>query len=130
LPFMLTSEYVDLTSLNLSDWTGEIKDFKSWIKYLDDFALIICGGIPWQPYYQRALAVKTTKNAQILSVVATLGCFVFMIPPILVGGIAKATNWTDFTTVNITADPSLALPAALAFLPPYWVSIFGLAAVR
>ena len=49
-----------------------------WKNYIDTFLMMLCGGIPWQPYYQRALAVKTTKNAQILSVIATLGCFLFI----------------------------------------------------
>ena len=25
---------------------------KSWVTYIDTLILIICGGIPWQPYYQ------------------------------------------------------------------------------
>ena len=102
----------------------------SWVRYIDTFLLIICGGIPWQPYYQRALAVKTTKQAQVLSLFSTIGCFLFMIPPVLIGGIAKSTNITQYGNFNITENPSIILPVSLASLVPYWVSIFGLSAIR
>ena len=103
---------------------------KNWFLYIDTILLIICGGIPWQPYYQRALAVRTTKQAQILSIFATIGCFLFMIPPVLIGGIAKATNLTDYGSYNVSDNPSIVLPVSLAALVPYWVSIFGLSAIR
>ena len=103
---------------------------KSWVTYIDTLILIICGGIPWQPYYQRALAVKTTKQAQILSILSTIGCFLFMIPPVIIGGIAKASNLTEYGAFNVTENPSLILPVSLATLTPYWVSIFGLSAIR
>ena len=70
---MYTANGVDLNALELKDWTGEIRD-KDWITYIDGFLLILCGGIPWQPYHQRALAMTSTPKAQILSVISTIGC--------------------------------------------------------
>ena len=129
IPFMWTAEAVDLESRSLMDWTGSIQG-KSWMTYIDTFLLILCGGIPWQPYYQRALAVKTTKQAQILSIFSTIGCFLFMIPPVIIGGIGKAANLTEYHSYNVTEKPSLVLPVTLISLVPYWISIFGLSAIR
>ena len=75
---MVTAQGVNLQELSIKDWTGEIHG-KEWINYIDGFLLILCGGIPWQPYHQRALAVTSTKRAQILSVMSTIGCLTLMI---------------------------------------------------
>jgi len=128
IPFMWTAQGNNLNNLSPSDWTGTVQG-KNWFLYIDTILLIICGGIPWQPYYQRALAVRTIKQAQILSIFATIGCFLFMIPPVLIGGIAKATNLTDYGSYNVSDNPSIVLPVSLAALVPYWVSIFGLSAI-
>ena len=39
----------------------------SWVSYLDFWLLCDCGGTPWQPYYQRALAVRTVKQVMVPS---------------------------------------------------------------
>lgn len=130
LPFMLSSSSADLTQLSVNDWTGSV-DSENWIFYTDLLVLIVLGGIPWQPYYQRALAVKSTKKAQILSISATFGCWLLMIPPVLIGAIAKSSeNATIYGAFNATAEPSLVLPVTLTNLAPYWVALFGLSAVR
>ncbi len=131
IPFMLTSEDLNLSQLTLEQWTGSIEG-KSWVEYIDTFLLIICGGIPWQPYYQRALAMKSTKQAKILSVLSTLGCLQFMIPPVLIGAMAKSTllNVSLNSTEVLTDNPALVLPVSLATLAPYWISILGLSAIR
>ena len=121
---------VEISSLEIQDWTGSVKTPEDWKIYVDTFLMMVCGGIPWQPYYQRALAVKSTKNAQLLSVLATLGCFFFMIPPIMIGGAAKAYDDVTIGPYNVTENPSMVLPASLVTLAPYWASILGLSAVR
>lgn len=131
LPFMWTSSQVQLEHLEVKDWTGSIETGSQWMEWLDTFILIVCGGIPWQPYYQRALAMKTTSRAQILSVFSTLGCFLFMIPPVIIGGMAKSClNLTQSSGFNVTENPSIILPVSLVTFTPYWISIFGLAAIR
>ncbi len=57
--------------MDLPDWTGEIS-MKSLPEYLDSFLLIILGGIPWQPYYQRALSMKTSQQVYVLQHSKTL----------------------------------------------------------
>ena len=132
IPFMWTAEGVDLNNLSIKDWTGEIKSSQDWVTYIDGFLLILCGGIPWQPYHQRALAMTSTKRAQILSVISTIGCLILMIPPVMIGGIAKATNTSMYPDLvnSIETNPSNVLPESLYYLAPYWVSIFGLSAIR
>lgn len=96
----------------------------NWISWMDMFLLILCGGIPWQPYYQRALSVRSHQDARILSVVATFICISCMIPPVLIGGAAKVANVTV-----INDDTSLILPTTLKILLPEWVSLITLAAI-
>ena len=98
------------------------------LKYI--FLLIVLGGIPWQPYYQRALAMKSTEKARILSYLSTWGCFLFMVPPVIIGGFAKVMKIPDNLAYNVTEMPSLVLPITLETQCPYWISILGLAAVR
>ena len=128
IPFMVTAQGVNIQDLSINDWTGEIHD-KEWITYIDGFLLILCGGIPWQPYHQRALAMTSTKRAQILSVISTIGCLTLMIPPVMIGGIAKATNATLYPQISFESNPSNILPESLYHLTPYWVSVFGLSAI-
>ena len=59
------------------------------------------------------------------------------VPPVLIGGIAKATNWTETDyvlehnkTVPIPKDDTrMILPMVLKYLTPPFVAFFGLGAV-
>ena len=90
----------------------------------------------FQPYYQRALAVKSSKHARYLSLAATFICLSCLIPPVLIGGLALSTDWTNSSygpemMPNSTEfNPSLVLPISMADLVPYWIGIIALAAVR
>ena len=59
-----------------------------------------------------------------------------MIPPILIGGAAISTDWSNSNFAqemmpNSTEfDPSLVLPICMTELVPYWIGIIALAAVR
>ncbi|XP_065362742.1 high-affinity choline transporter 1 [Calliphora vicina] len=132
IPFAWANEHVkSLTSMDV-DWIGHVDPDQRWF-YIDYGLLLIFGGIPWQVYFQRVLSSKTASRAQILSYVAAAGCILMAIPPVLIGAIAKATNWneTDYTgpyplTVQET---SMILPMVLQYLTPDFVSFFGLGAV-
>ena len=50
------------------------------------------GGIPWQVYFQRALACKTPRKAQIVSFVASLCCLLMPIPAVLIGAVGVKTG--------------------------------------
>ena len=95
--------------------------------------VLIFGGIPWQVYFQRVLSAKTEKSAMYLSYIAAVGCFLAGIPPILIGAIAKSTDWnqTEYAS-HLPMDPSshkLILPLVLRYLTPGVVSFFGLGAI-
>ena len=50
------------------------------------------GGMPWQIYFQRALACKTPRKAQIVSFVASLCCLLMPIPAVLIGAVGVKTG--------------------------------------
>lgn len=75
----------------------------------DSFILILFGGIPWQPYYQRALSLRTNGEVKILSVAATLICFVCIVPPVILGVAAKTVDWADSSIPGVMNDSTGAL---------------------
>ena len=50
------------------------------------------GGMPWQIYFQRALACKTPRKAQIVSFAASLCCLLMPIPAVLIGAVGVKTG--------------------------------------
>ncbi|KAK2180844.1 hypothetical protein NP493_423g02008 [Ridgeia piscesae] len=107
-----------------------------WIgNYVDSALLLIFGGIPWQVYFQRVLSSKSATRAQVLSFAAAIGCVVMSVPAVLIGAIAKSTDWnaTDYRyhgDIPIPADDSkLVLPLVMQYLTPLPVAIIGLGAV-
>jgi len=139
IPFAWTHEAV--ADIQWSDWTtawvGEIGG--GWWNglYLDYFLLLTFGGIPWQVYFQRVLSSKSASKAELTSYIAAFGCIIMAVPPVLIGGIAKATNWneTDYYLVHNKTlpipkdDTRMILPMVLQYLTPGFVSFFGLGAV-
>jgi solute carrier family 5 (high affinity choline transporter), member 7 len=114
------------------DWIGTLKPI-DFGYYIDLMLVLIFGGIPWQVYFQRVLSAKTEKSAMYLSYIAAVGCFLAGIPPILIGAIAKSTDWnqTEYAS-HLPMDPSshkLILPLVLRYLTPGVVSFFGLGAI-
>lgn len=99
-PFVAASPYVDMTLLESADWVGTIKkeDIGEWI---DTMLLLILGGIPWQGYMQRILAIKNTKTAQRLSIVSMFGCMLMAIPPAFIGLTARYKFYYRITVKNI-----------------------------
>ncbi|CAF1365430.1 unnamed protein product [Adineta ricciae] len=85
-------------------------------------------------YFQRVLSAKSAKKAMYLSFCAAVGCIVLAMPPVLIGAIAKSTNWT-MTDYDINKDirspeaTKLILPLVLLHLCPKFVAFVGLGAV-
>jgi len=139
IPFAWTHEAV--ADIQWSDWTeawvGDIGG--GWWNglYLDYFLLLTFGGIPWQVYFQRVLSSKSASKAELTSYIAAFGCIIMAVPPVLIGGIAKATKWneTDYFLVHNKTlpipkdDTRMILPMVLQYLTPSSVSFFGLGAV-
>ncbi|XP_064615012.1 high-affinity choline transporter 1-like [Liolophura sinensis] len=131
-PFALTNEAVDLSKLSDGVWQGSIQTREVGV-YVDSYLLLIMGGIPWQVYYQRALACRTSNIARWASVAGGVAAAVQAIPPMALGAAVAAANW-NMTAYN-TSTPlspeqtSLVVPLALQYLCPKVVSIIGLGAV-
>ena len=80
--------------------------------------------------------MKSLKHAKYLSYAATFICLICMIPPALIGGMAKSVDWSNSSFPSEMGfngtefDPSMVLPICMAELVPYWLGIIGLASVR
>lgn len=139
IPFALTHSAVTSIVETSRDanvtWLGVWPE-NYWIgNYVDSALLLIFGGIPWQVYFQRVLSSKSAMRAQVLSYAAAFGCIVMSVPSVLIGAIAKSTDWnaTDYRyhgDIPIPSDDAkLVLPLVMQYLTPLPVSIIGLGAV-
>ncbi|XP_065656624.1 high-affinity choline transporter 1 [Hydra vulgaris] len=136
IPFALTHKSVKSISLTSNHWAeGWVwSDAGIWIDYA---LLLICGGIPWQVYFQRVLSSKSEKQAQYLSFAAAAGCLLMSIPSILIGAVASSTDWkkTGYKEVATIRNDVLefeyqkTMPLVLQYLTPPAISFIGLGAV-
>lgn len=99
-----------------------------WVDYA---VMMICGGIPWQAYFQRVLSSRNASVARVLSFSAALGCFLAAIPSVVIGLITINTDWlrTDIAARLGKADYKLAVPLCLLYLTHPAVAFIGLGAV-
>ncbi|XP_022780106.1 high-affinity choline transporter 1-like [Stylophora pistillata] len=140
IPFAMTHKAVTSITEDSSKWVGEIPTDQIGV-WLDYAMLLICGGLPWQVYFQRVLSSKTPGKARILSLNASLGCMIMAVPAILIGAIGASTDWTQTSfykppednianqTASVYVDKTLILPMVLQYLTPTAVSFIGLGAV-
>jgi len=135
LPFAITNDNVASLSSTAPTWRGELKPYKAG-KWIDYAMLLICGGIPWQVYFQRVLSSRSAHRAQILSFVGAAGCIVMAIPAAFIGAAAKSADWlsvvgngTFIREDGYIRDTRLTLPLVLQYLTPGWVAFIGLGAV-
>jgi len=113
-------------------WLGNLKKYQVG-SYLDVYILLICGGIPWQAYFQRVLSVKQVHHARILSFVAAFGCFFMAIPSVLIGAVASTADWHG-AGYNVTLplpekNAKFVLPMTLQYMTPPAITFVGLGAV-
>lgn len=117
------------------DWIGEVPPEQFGL-YFDYCLLLVFGGIPWQVYFQRVLSSKSGHKAQILSYVAAFGCLIMAVPPVIIGAIAKVTNWNEtdlecevVETCISSNHTAMILPLVIQHLTPSFVSFVGLGAI-
>ncbi|XP_017880185.1 high-affinity choline transporter 1-like [Ceratina calcarata] len=113
------------------EWLGEIKneDLGEWV---DNMLVLIFGGIPWQGYFQRILSMRTTKMTTAISIGSMFCCMILALPSMLIGVVARATDWSSIEGFNrslIAYDGNAALPIVLRYLTPEWVAFVGLGAI-
>jgi len=135
VPFAWVHEAVGpLESREDSDWIGSIESHQSG-QWVDFMLLLMFGGIPWQVYFQRVLSAKSAKRAQIFSFIAAIGCIVMAVPAVIIGVLAKSTDWSETSypgLVNGTLPEKSyksVLPIVMQYLTPTSVSFVGLGAV-
>lgn len=115
-------------------WLGKLRNYQVG-SYIDVYILLICGGIPWQAYFQRVLSVKQVHHARILSFVAAFGCFFMAIPSVLIGAVATTADWHGAGLPNSTTLPlpeskaKFVLPMTLQYMTPPGITFVGLGAV-
>lgn len=94
-----------------------------------DYALLlIFGGIPWQVYFQRVLSAKNEQTAQNLSILAGGICLLAAIPPVVIGVVGSAVDWTAVAG-DTPANSLEILPYVMRYTTPGWVATIGLGAV-
>ncbi|CAH8641645.1 unnamed protein product [Dicrocoelium dendriticum] len=134
IPFAMTNEATTPIDQTWDRWKGAVEPIDA-LSYADNLLMLTFGGIPWQVYFQRVLSCKGARQAQILSYVASLGCFLMAIPSVLIGAVGASTDWnmTTFEGAVNSSIPSdqakLVLPLVMRYLCPTWVSFVGLGAV-
>ncbi|UJR16366.1 hypothetical protein I4U23_003269 [Adineta vaga] len=133
VPFAMSHKSVGDIRLTWPEWRGHLEK-SQMVEWTDSMLLLIFGGIPWQVYFQRVLSAKSAKKAMYLSFCAAVGCIVLAIPPVLIGAIAKSTDW-NMTDYDINKDihspeaAKLILPLVLLHLCPKFIGFIGLGAV-
>ncbi|CAF0917153.1 unnamed protein product [Rotaria sordida] len=133
VPFAIRHEGVGNIISTWPEWRGHM-DKSQIVEWMDSMLLLIFGGIPWQVYFQRVLSAKSAKKAMYLSFCAAVGCILLAMPPVLIGAIAKSTNWsmTDYDIKKDITSPEatkLILPLVLLHLCPKFIAFMGLGAV-
>ncbi|GFS10728.1 high-affinity choline transporter 1-like [Elysia marginata] len=130
-PFSLTHPAVDLERV-ADNWLGDIPQ-KTIASYVDVFLLCICGGIPWQAFYQRILACRTVRVAQISTSIASVFALLMAIPAVVMGIAGSAADWnaTNYDGPIPLPDDmaSFMLPLALNYLSPLPIAILGIGAI-
>ncbi|XP_012993176.1 high-affinity choline transporter 1 [Esox lucius] len=138
VPFALSNPAVSSISVTAKEevyqtpWLGKIDSADTWM-WIDNFCLLMLGGIPWQVYFQRVLSASSATYAQVLSFIAAAGCLVMAVPSVLIGAIGASTDWNQTTYGAIPPkekdQSDMILPIVLQHLCPSWISFFGLGAV-
>ena len=138
IPFMTTNtKFVNQPLQAVVEFSGEkhsvlgsieSKDAAIWT---DAAIMMMCGGIPWQAYFQRVLSSRSASVARVLSVCAGFGCFCAAIPAVIVGWIALNTDWanTGYGKELTSETYKLAVPLTLNYLCHPAVTFIGLGAV-
>ncbi|XP_065291582.1 high-affinity choline transporter 1-like isoform X1 [Dermacentor albipictus] len=132
VPSVISHKAVGTLAPQYTDWIGTVAS-EDVSQLIDFFLMTALGGIPWQVYFQRVLACPTVAEAKILSFLSALGCIFLALPPALIGGAAKHTNFTaagypGSYQLNDEDSPRV-LPFAILYLTSGMTAIFGLVSI-
>jgi solute carrier family 5 (high affinity choline transporter), member 7 len=101
----------------------------SVVGWWDMSLMLICGGIPWNCYFQRVLSCRTPKHARGMSALAGVLTIAFTVPPLLMGIGAFAYPWPRDVVSRLSATPADAMPLLFARAVPPVIGWLGLAAI-
>ncbi|MCU1382756.1 MAG: sodium:solute symporter, partial [Acidobacteria bacterium] len=99
------------------------------VGWWDVSLMLVCGGIPWNCYFQRVLSCRTPKDARGMSALAGVLTIAFTVPPLLMGIAAFAYPWPADLLARLQATPADAMPLLFARAVPPVVGLLGLAAI-
>ncbi|XP_037564195.2 high-affinity choline transporter 1-like [Dermacentor silvarum] len=132
VPYVVMSKATGKIGPPDNDWIGVI-DAKDASQVVDKLFMNIFGGIPWQAYFQRVLSTDSIFGAKMLSYLSAMCCLFVTIPSIVVGAVAKSTN---FTALGYSGAHNLSkelskdiLPQAMHYMTPSVVAILGQLAI-
>lgn len=101
----------------------------SIVSWWDMSIMLVCGGIPWNCYFQRVLACRTPSDARRQSMLAGALTVLFTIPPLLMGVAALSHPWPGDVTARLATTPADTMPMLFARAVPPTIGLFGLAAI-
>ena len=104
-------------------------DRGSVIGWWDTSVMLMCGGIPWNCYFQRVLSCRSPRAARGQSILSGVLTIAFTVPPLLMGVSAFAYPWPADVLSRLAATPAEAMPLLFLRAVPRVIGLLGLAAI-
>jgi Na+/proline symporter len=101
----------------------------SVIGWWDTSVMLMCGGVPWNCYFQRVLSCRSPRAARGQSVLSGVLTIAFTIPPLLMGVSAFAYQWPPDVVARLQATPAETMPLLFLRAVPRVIGLLGLAAI-
>jgi high affinity choline transporter 7 len=104
-------------------------DRASVIGWWDTSVMLMCGGIPWNCYFQRVLSCRSPRAARGQSMLSGVLTIAFTAPPLLMGISAFAYPWPADLLTRLQATPAETMPLLFLRAVPRIIGLIGLAAI-
>jgi high affinity choline transporter 7 len=101
----------------------------SVIGWWDASVMLMCGGIPWNCYFQRVLSCRSPRAARGQSVLSGVLTIALTAPPLLMGVSAFAYAWPADSVARLQMTPAETMPLLFLRVVPRVVGLLGLAAI-
>jgi high affinity choline transporter 7 len=101
----------------------------SVIGWWDTSVMLMCGGIPWNCYFQRVLSCRSPRAARGQSMLSGVLTIAFTVPPLLMGVSAFAYPWPADIVARLQVTPAETMPLLFLRAVPRAIGLLGLAAI-
>src|SRR5262252_1404937 len=101
----------------------------SVVGWWDTSVMLMCGGVPWNCYFQRVLSCRSPRAARGQSMLSGMLTIAFTIPPLLMGVSAFAYRWPSDVVARLQATPAETMPLLFLRAVPPVIGLLGLAAI-